>query len=510
MTDPAPQANLFDDENPQGSPKPQTSPNPKLRDVNRQQNVFRCVEIESLIPEDHEARAIWDFIGRLSLERFFHDIRTFEGEVGRATFSPRVLISVWVYAYCRGIGSAREVSRLCDFDPAFQWLTGMNSINHHTLSDFRVDHQDALNQFLVEVLGILSAEGLITLKFVAHDGTKIKANASGKSFRREGRLREHLDAARKQVEGLNDASAEEVSSRRRRSAEERVSKLEKALQELEKLRKGKKGAEEKAQARVSETDPEARIMKQGDGGFSPSFNVQVSTDSESGMIVGVRVTQAGNDHGELVSAVEEIKKNLGSIPEKMAADGGYTTHDNINAMAGMKIDFIGSLPQSANTCGLKKYGIEPEFHAKAFSYDSATDTFTCPHGEKLTLSWMGEVNGQKESRYFAPFIACQACPFKVKCCPTNLKTGRSIVRTQPSPEVAKFKEKMDTDGAKSLYRRRAPLAEFSNLWIKVKSGLRQFFCRGLEKVTMEVKWVAIATNIRRWILQGRLEMEGGG
>jgi transposase len=116
---------------------------------------------------------------------------------------------LWIYAYSRGISSAREIARRCTYEPAFQWLCGLGEINHHTLSDFRVDHDASLRELFVQVLGVLSSEGLVSLERVMHDGTKIKACAGVDSFRREERLKEHLEAARKQVEAMGDPREED-------------------------------------------------------------------------------------------------------------------------------------------------------------------------------------------------------------------------------------------------------------------------------------------------------------
>ena len=473
---------------------------PKIKEVDRKQMLMRTVEIESLIPEDHEARAIWEFVGKLDLQGFYDDIRSYEGSAGRSCFSPQLLVSIWVYAYTRGVGFAREVARLIEFDPAFQWLTGMTLINYHTLSDFRIDHQEALDQLLIEVLGTLSAEDLITLQRIAHDGTKIKAFARSSSFHREERILEHLEAAKQQVESLNESlTPDEISSRKKRAAEERVKKLELALQELEKLRAVKKGSKEKAEARVSETDPEARIMKQGDGGFAPNYNVQISTDSKSGIIVGVGVTQAGNDAKELVPAVERVEENFGKKPEQILVDGGYTNQTNIQKMADLNIDLIASVPCLDFSSGAKGHGIHSDFTVKAFRYDKETDTYTCPAGQKLIFQWEAEQSGNVVYRYLPETNVCQTCQFQEKCCPKKPKDGRSISRSECSPVVAAFKKKMETEEAKALYKQRAPLAEFSNLWLKTKIGLRQFVFQGLKKVNMEAIWACITMNIQKWI-----------
>jgi transposase len=288
--------------------------NPRLKPIDRQQLVFRTIDVESLIEEDHPARAIWAFTGQMDWSRFYSSIQAVEGVAGRPTWDPRLLGSLWIYAYSRGIGSAREIARRCAYDPAFQWLTGLQEVNYHTVADFRVDYKDPLDELFVQALGLLSAEGLITMERVMHDGTKIRACAGADSFRREERIRKHLEAARSQVEAMGDPQAEpSVAQRaaRERAQSERTQRLEKALEELEKLRESKSGMQAKEQARVSETDPQARKMKQSDGGYAPSYNVQLSTDAARGLIVGVGVSQAGNDIGELVPAVERIEEKYG-------------------------------------------------------------------------------------------------------------------------------------------------------------------------------------------------------
>ena len=108
---------------------------------------WHVVDVERLVEEDHSARAIWELTGRLNLARFLAPIGSVQGQAGRPAFDPRLLISLWLYSYSRGISSAREISRRCEYEPAFQWLTGLNVINHHTsLSDFRIEHRQALDE----------------------------------------------------------------------------------------------------------------------------------------------------------------------------------------------------------------------------------------------------------------------------------------------------------------------------------------------------------------------------
>src|SRR6202171_4094572 len=189
------------------------SKQPLIRRVNRQQMSWRAVDVERLIGEDHRARAIWALVGRLDLKRFYDGIESSAEEGGRPAFDPQLLISLWVYAYSEGIGSAREIARRCEFDPAFQWLTGLEEVNYHTLASFRVEKQQELDEWFTQVLAALSKEGLITLEQVMQDGTKIKALASTRSYHGEGTIQGHLERARQRVEEMGDPRNEETNPR---------------------------------------------------------------------------------------------------------------------------------------------------------------------------------------------------------------------------------------------------------------------------------------------------------
>ena len=161
--------------------------------MNRDQLVMRNLDVEQLIAEDHAARAIWELVGRLELSSFYEKVKAVEGRAGQPPFDPRLMISVWVYGLSRGIGSARELSEWCDWEPGLQWLCGLESVNYHSLSTFRAAHGEALKKLFIEVLGVLSAEGLVSLERVTVDGTRIRAHCSNEGFRRGQRLQEHLN-----------------------------------------------------------------------------------------------------------------------------------------------------------------------------------------------------------------------------------------------------------------------------------------------------------------------------
>src|SRR5687768_13228126 len=181
----------------------------RLKAVDRQQMLLRTIDVDRLIPDDDPARAIWEFVGNLDISRFIEQAQSVEGAPGRPALDPQLLVSLWIYSYSRGVSSARAIERLCEHDPAYQWLTGLESISAHTLSDFRVAHPEELRELFEKVLALLSVEGLITLERVMQDGTRVKACAASSGFRTQDRIQAHLKAARATVAALERLGEEE-------------------------------------------------------------------------------------------------------------------------------------------------------------------------------------------------------------------------------------------------------------------------------------------------------------
>jgi len=486
--------------------------------------VLRSIDVEQLIEEDHSARLIWQLIGRLDLGLYHAQIAAVEGRAGREHTDPQLLISLWIYAYSRGVSSARELARQCEYEPGCQWLCGWQAISHRTLSGFRSDHKAGLDDLFVQVLGMMSAEGLITLERVTLDGTKIKANASGNSFRRKEKLAAHLELAHEQVRWLNaQAEEEEKSASRRaaaqrRAARQRVSRLEVAVREVERLQQEKKHERDRFVARASSSDPEAHVMRNGEGGTVPSYNLQLLTDTQHGIVVNVEATTDATDtqHGIVVNieattdaidyrqmkpALERCETKLGRKPKQIVADGDYTNHASVQVAAEHGVDFYGSWQDSWRAVERDAQGRTSEFLASAFPYDAARDRFTCPAGQTLTHhALLNRDNGVRTHVYRAPKKTCPHCPLRDKCAPQSARQEwrRSITRLQEPSATTAFKQKMATEEAKQIYARRSQIAEFPHAWIKERCGLRQFRCRGRLKVAMEATWACLSYNLTRW------------
>ncbi len=313
---------------------PRTGPR-RLRHAVRDQIEFQECSLDDLLSEEHEARIIWDYVCGLDLSELRARIQAVEGGPGQAPADPRILLALWLYATLRAVGSARELNRLCGEHVAYRWICGGVSMNYHTLSDFRTAHVELLDRLLSESVATLMAEGLVTLDRVAQDGMKVRASAGAASFRRQPTLEEALAAAEEQLAKLKQelaadpaASKTRQQAARQRAAEERAARVRAALEQLPQIAEGKK-PKDRDKARASTTDAEARVMKMGDGGFRPAFNVQLATATDSQIITGVEVTNSGGDQGQLAPMVQQHHERYEQVPDEALVDGGFVKKEDI-------------------------------------------------------------------------------------------------------------------------------------------------------------------------------------
>ena len=334
---------------------------PRLRRPEREQGEMRVASLDQLLPGDHLVRVVWDYVSGVDIAPLLEQIKAVPGEPGRDATDPRLLLALWLYATIDGVGSARTLDGLCREHLAYQWLCGGVSLNYHTLADFRSQQTTFLDRLLTDSVATLLHEGLIELKRVAQDGMRVRASAGASSFRREKSLQACLVEAEAQVQALKNqvdedsqAATRRQQAARERAARDRQERLQQALAERVKLlalrqqQNKEKGVKFEADAlRVSPTDPEARRMKMPDGGTRPGFNPQFATTTESGVIVGVDVTNVGSDAGQMQPMLEQIEERYQQLPEQMLVDGGFTTLHDIEQAEQDKVAILGPIKNEA-------------------------------------------------------------------------------------------------------------------------------------------------------------------
>lgn len=415
------------------------SDRPRVHVAQRNQVEWRTVHLDSSIPEDHPARVIWKVVEQLDLSAFYAEVRSRGEQAGRPATDPRILLALWLYATTDGVGSGRELERLCTQTDAYRWICGGVSVNYHTLNDFRVEHGDKLDQLLAQILAALTRQGLVTLERVAHDGMRVRADAGAASFRKEATLVEHQKAAQAQVEHLKKMLGEDPGAKLRaqeaarlRAAEARLARIERALTEMPivvevKRRNRKRKDKKQSPPRVSTTDPESRVMKMADGGFRPAFNVQLATDVGSRVIVGVRISNSGTDTSQLTPMLDDIERRIGRLPGEYLVDGGFVNRAAIT---------------DADRRGVTIY----------------------------------------------------APPMK----PSNPRAPGARAAHPDTPAIAQWRRRMERGDSAQIYKQRAATAETVNADLRRWRSLDRISVRGVAKARNQVLLNVIAHNIRRW------------
>lgn len=360
---------------------------PRLVSPDRERVRLVPLALDQLLAADHPARLVWEFVEGLDLSEQLERIRAREGHVGRPAIDPRTLLCLWLYATLEGVGSARHIERLCREHLAFIWICGGASVGHTVLAEFRVGDEAGLDRILTGCVASLVHEGLVTMKRVAQDGIRVRASAGAASMHRKRTLEDRLAEAEAQVSALKAEMEKDPSSSERRAtaakargAEARQKKLKEALRQLphvqqvqernrkKKARKAARKAEKRAsaatddappateqaaaaaasdpdvvEARVSSTDPDARVMKMADGGYRPALNGQFATDVDSLVVVSVDVINTGADAGQHLAAIDNVQKVYGITPDEWLVDGGFPTLDSVEKMPD-GCDLIAPLP----------------------------------------------------------------------------------------------------------------------------------------------------------------------
>ncbi len=414
---------------------------------NRLQIELHPSNLESLLPEGHQARLVWIYVEQQNLKGLYDCIKAREGGAGRSAIAPEILLALWLYATIDHVGNPRELARLTLAHDAYRWICGGVQVNYHTLSDFRVDHGSVLDEILSENLAALTAVGVVKLKRAAQDGVRVRASAGASSFRREEKLNEHLTAAREHVQALKQqietdpgALSRKQAAARVRAAREREERVQAALNCLPEIKEIKQRQGKKAEeARASSTDAEATVMKMADGGFRPAYNIQFATDCDSQIIIGVDVVSLGSDMGQLAPMVEQVQERCQRTPDEWLVDGGYPKHEQIDAVSG-KTTLYAPVPEPKSTKKTKTDG------------DDKTDKPVDKHAPKAS----------------------------------------------DSAAVASWRARMATDEAKALYKDRAAVAECVNAQARNR-GLVLLPVRSRAKVKCVALWFALAHNFMRMV-----------
>ena len=285
----------------------------------------------------------------------------------------------------------------------------------------------------------------------------------------------------------------------------KIKAAKKALEQREEQLNPGKVIDDKKQ--ISFADTEARIMGKK-GSFDYAYNAQISVDADLQIIVGQHISQNANDKQEVEPALQALKDTTDRLPEKLSADNGYGSGDNLQALEQSGIDAYIATDKGEKTHKIALDSSERKLVKADFDYREADNTFTCPEGQVLTM----KRESQDGSRvYQGSSEVCADCPLHSRCCQSAKGEARTITTDDKEPLRQQMNSKMATEAAKVVYGKRKTIVEPVFGQIK-NNGFRGFSVRGKEKVAGEFSMVCAAHNfkkIAKAIITGLIRPEFG-
>ena len=486
--------------------------------------------IDELIDTNHPVRTISQIIEGLDIDPL---LKKYKGG-GTSSYHPRMLLKVVVYAYISNIYSSRKMEEACRSNIHFMWLAAMQYPDHNTLNRFRSTRlQDVLRTVFKQVVLLLADEGLLSLKEIYTDGTKIESAANRYTFVWAKSIQTNKAKIAKQLDELwqygQKVAAEELdvpeppdfSGIDAEKVKATVERIDAALQDKPdvskkikaKLRYAKKNwpaalkkyaqQEQTLAGRnsYSKTDPDATFMRMKEdhmenGQLKPGYNVQVSSSNQ--YVVDYTVHPNPTDTTTLIPHLEQIKSDYGTLPEELTADAGYGSEQNYKHLEQCGIAAYvkyGSFDRDQNEAIRAKQS----FSQDKLYYNEEQDYFICPMGQRMENA--GTIT-QKTSTGFEQTItryrnrSCEGCPLRGVCHKARgtrtLEVNRNLLRHRQRAHELLVSER-------GIYHRKKRPIDTEPVFGNIKSnhGFRRFLLRGTKKVEVEVGLLSLAQNLRK-------------
>ena len=463
-----------------------------LRDLDREQMCLLPPSLDELLPLDHPARFVAEFVDGLGREGWAEMGVEIEGDpLGAPAYHPRALLCVWLYGFMTGVRSCRKLETACWDQIPYLWLTGWQHPDHNTLWRFYKAHRQAMRDLFKRTVRTALAMELVDLAVQAVDGSKVAANATRDrtyDAERGSRLLNRLEKAIADLEAQNESGEDTPAVHLPEKLAGKRALREQVRQAMDDL------ASRESPKHINLTDKDARLMKTRQG-IVPSYNGQamVSPVTEEGEAIGMLITAVGlvdepDDHTSFAPMLEQAEETTGAKTPLTLADAGYYSGNNLEKCAGrgQAVAMPESLPSP-----------ERPYHRDRFVYDERSDSFTCPKGQILhfeRIQQSAKNDGVRNRVYRAPWKVCRSCPAFGVC--TKSKRGRSIAIGKHDAILRGHRAWMSSDTAKEAYKLRKQLVEPVFGIIKEQQRARRFLLRGLANVAAEWTFLATAFNLR--------------
>lgn len=506
----------------------------KFKDYNQQQNWLFPPSIEELIPEDHPVRIVNGVIEQLDLRLL---VKEYSNE-GKPGYNPKMLLKVMVYAYMDNIYSSRKIEKAMRENINFMWLSAQQVADHNTIARFRSQKLKTIfKDIFKQVVLLLAEEGLVTLKEVFTDGTKIESVAGKYTFvwgnaikTRKEKMAQQLEEMWEYAQSIADEEDKDPTPPDFKTIDKE--KIEKTARKIENIIRENPKASPKAKAKLryieknfaqnldkydqqeeilqergsySKTDPDATFMRMKDdhmqnGQLKPAYNVQVS--SESQYVIHYTLHQTTNDLNTLEPHLNTFEKLYEFLPQQLTADAGYGSEENYNLLEEKNIEtFVkyNTFDKEQGILKSKRKKINEDFHRDKLHYNEEKDQYICPMGqpmEKISTKRRKTKTGHVQTSSLYQVKNCNGCPLRGTCFKAkgnrivernhNLERHKEKIRENLLSEIGEIKRKQRTADVEPVFAH-----------IKSNRNFKRFTHYGIEKCELEFGLHALAHNLRK-------------
>ena len=502
-----------------------------LKDDTINQSMLVPIDLRELIPDDHPCYFIQNVVDQIDCS---HANRKFRGNPGEAAYPREMLLRLVLMSVFDGGLSSREIERRTKTDISYMYLAGMQRPNFRTISRFKADNPDLIDEAFKTTIKIAKEKDLIKIHHVSLDGTKIKAKTSMNKLTSKEQIKimkQHLEESNeldeiedeelgdesgnsvpesltqakkfeKTIEKINNSSKDDRNKDKfRASSKNLLKQAEKSPEHKEKIYKKLETLEEKIieskKDVISINDPDARFMLNKKGKWEYDYNGQIAVDDYKGIILASYITNNPTDYKELIPLINQVESNLSTIYDEtpsnfqISADNGYSTDENTAFLEEQGYDgYISSRKFSRQS---KKYNIlEKPFQKDNFDFNSEIGTYFCPLGQPLYRIREYEYKNKKRISYWTN--ECKNCPVIEYCAKNGY--GRTI-SDYGNPSKIRMQRKMERSEAQEIYKIRSKTVELPFANLKQNMKLHEFSTTGLKQVNTEFKLYTIGHNLKR-------------
>jgi transposase len=484
--------------------------------------------LDSSIAEDHPVRVFDEILAALDWSSWENH---YDASTGQPAIHPRIIAATLLYGMSQGIRSSRRLEWACKNALDFIWLTEGRPIDHSTFCKFRTRFGKELKEIFRQLGHIAMTMGMVRLNQIALDGTKVRAHCSRQGATAET-LSSRIEALDKQMdqwlaeaeasdkkdgtlfagsEGSNTLPRELSSLQRRRAL---LAKALEAARKVDTVRQ-RRSDRPKTPAAVPVADPDSQVMPNKEGGFAPNYTPVVAADGTCGYIAETEVIPGNDEAGSTVTLIDRIQDDYEQTPQEVLADALFSTGPVLQALADRGIDAyipVATGVSRDNNPAVRDDPTKPvppaqwphlprspqskRLDRSAFIYRATEDCYYCPMGRKVAYSYRSRGSDPKVRYYKCGH--CDACDL-ARACVTEKSRYRRLARDQYQDVREKAIGRMQSPEGQEKHTRRMWLVEGVFGSIKAWIGLRQFLCRGLDKIRTEWLWACTAFNLAKLV-----------